>query len=292
MQTLLKYWCFAAILLAASLTTQRTVAQPQSYLNGRETLILGKTPFKDGQIDLYAYMKPITSDKPIPVVVYVGGCDGWNKLGTAYMQSQMAELENLGYHVIHLDWAGSRGIWNTCQIPLQDPRYTKPQDIANDIYVAYKYLSQHPKIDPKRIGLFGFSAGGGGVLAYSSTIWGGPWWDYQSPGYAAVFAIYGFCYREYTTGNRWTRNIMAVFGELDNEVRPNFCQKVTPEPGVESVIHLFPGVHHGYMLPDNSPPSTTFRPYSQQYVTIAYDAKAYRETWALAKGWFDKYMLK
>lgn len=274
------------------LCASAALAQPASYLRDRESHVVGKVDFVGKKIDLYAYMKPISAEKPVPVVVYVGGCSGWDKTGAAYMQEHIAAIESIGYHVVHLDWAGSRGIYDTCSFKANDPRYTKHVDIAKDMAIAFEYLSKYPKIDPERIGALGFSAGGGGVLAYSLSTWPETQARADKPGYKVLFAIYGFCDWQYSQRGEWTRNTMAVFGELDDEVRPHFCKVPQPRPGIEAVVHLFPGVHHGYMLSVHWPATQSWRDYAKKYVTLQYDPKAQQQTWIMAKQWFDKHLLK
>lgn len=266
--------------LTAGCVTTTTKEAPESFLKGRETVEVGETRYMNEWIPLRAHIQWPQGDGPFPALVYMGGCNGWDHVGTSYMIEHMSWFEGRGYAVVMLDSLGSRKVTGTCEIDPKSGRYVYPADLARDAEVAFSWLSNNPKIKADRIGLFGFSAGGGGVVEVAQS---------KHKDYRALFAIYGWCDRRTQTG-AWTKPITYVAGELDNEVFPNRCRQAYKLPEVEADIHLYKGVHHGYMLPALAQGVTVQRGYGAT-VYLKYDGAARADTIKRAQAWFDKYLL-
>lgn len=271
-----------AWLTAGCVTTNtNTKEAPESFLRGRETVEVGKVQFANEQIPLLAHIKWPQGEGPFPALVYMGGCNGWDSVGTSYMIEHLSWFEGRGYAVIMLDSLGSRKVVDTCSVDPKSGRYVYPADLAYDAQIAFSWLSKNPKIKADRIGLFGFSAGGGGVVEVAQS---------KYDDYRALFAVYGWCDRR-TQTNTWTKNITYVAGELDNEVFPDRCKKAYTAPGVETDIHLYKGVHHGYMIPALAQGVTVQRGYGAT-VYLKFDGAARADTIKRAQSWFDRYLLK
>lgn len=268
-----------AAILAGCVTTQGGTA-PQSFLQGRETVEVGKVNYAGSWVPLLAHISWPKGQGPFPAVVYMGGCNGWDNTGSAYMPEQVSWLEGRGYAVVMLDSLGSRKVVNTCAIDPKTGKYVDSDDLARDARIAYAWLAQNPKIKTDRIGLFGFSAGGGGAVAVAQG---------DTKDYRAVFAIYGWCPKG-SAGNTWTHNMTFVAGEYDNEIFPERCKLPHVAPGVVTDIHLYPGVNHGYMLPELSQGVTVQRGYGAT-VYLKYDGPARADTIKRMQAWFDRWLL-
>jgi dienelactone hydrolase len=87
---------------------------------------------------------------PMPAVVIVHGSSGVDSRGPSYA----AELNKAGIATLEIDMWAARGITGGADRPRSVPE-TLP-----DAYGAFKFLAANPAIDPKRIGIMGFSWGG------------------------------------------------------------------------------------------------------------------------------------
>jgi dienelactone hydrolase len=95
---------------------------------------------------------PSGSDK-VPAVVLVHGSGGIYAAELDYWPKQ---FNAAGIAVFTLDMFGPRGVQSTAEDQSQVPF---PADVA-DAFAALRLLATHPRIDPKRIAVMGFSRGG------------------------------------------------------------------------------------------------------------------------------------
>ena len=95
---------------------------------------------------------PRLGTKRLPAVVLVHGSDGVG----ANVDRWSQELLGLGIATFLLDGFTGRGITTTVTNQAQLGQLT----MINDAYRALALLAKHPRIDPVRIGLMGFSRGG------------------------------------------------------------------------------------------------------------------------------------
>src|SRR5215831_21308875 len=92
---------------------------------------------------------PRLGTKRLPAVVLVHGSDGVG----ANVDRWSQELLGLGIATFMLDGFTGRGITTTVTNQAQLGQLT----MINDAYRALELLAKHPRIDPARIGLMGFS---------------------------------------------------------------------------------------------------------------------------------------
>lgn len=265
----------AVSLLAGCVTTGGQA--PPSFLKDRSSHSVGTISYNNERLPLIAHIKFPAGEGPFAAVVYAGGCNGWDAIGTTYMLEHMSWLEGRGYAVIMLDSLGSRKVTDTCSFAFHSGNYIYPRNLADDARMAFEWLAKHPKIKPDRIGLFGFSAGGGGAVIVAG----------MSPTtYRAIFAIYGFC-----TANSlpMTHNFQYVAGLEDNEVVPEVCGEYV-KGDHELVVHLYPGVHHGYMLPQLIQGASVQRGNGRP-VYLKYDPDARADTIERLQKWMDRHLL-
>lgn len=266
------------VISVAACANNREGVPPASFLKGRETVEVGTVDYDGKLVPLLMHIKYPDGPGPFPAVIYSGGCDGWDALGSAYMPDQVSWLEGRGYAVAMVDSLGSRKVIDTCSIHASSTKFIRSGDRATDDQLALWSLQQNPRTIPDRIGLFGFSAGGGGAVLAAKT---------EPVQYRAIFAIYGTCSPD---SRPIIHNFQYVAGSDDNEATPEICQRYRKAPGKEVVIHLYPGVHHGYMLPQLDRGHQVMRGYGK-VVYVEYDKAAHDDTIKRVQQWFDKYLL-
>jgi dienelactone hydrolase len=119
----------------------------------------------DANTNLAAYLSRPEGDAPRPALVLMHGCSGLlDKKGRILpiYRAWMRGLVVQGYVVLTVDSASPRGFGQTCTAGPQ--RATMSRDRPKDAYAALQYLQAQPFVQPDRVGLMGWSQGGGIVL--------------------------------------------------------------------------------------------------------------------------------
>jgi dienelactone hydrolase len=119
----------------------------------------------DARTNLTAHLSRPAGDAPRPAVVMMHGCSGLlNSKGSmiGLYRAWMRALVVQGYVVLAVDSASSRGFGQTCSAG--PDRITMWRDRPRDAYAALQYLQAQPFVQAGRIGLMGWSQGGGVVL--------------------------------------------------------------------------------------------------------------------------------
>jgi dienelactone hydrolase len=119
----------------------------------------------DGVTNLTAYLGRHEGSAPRPALVLMHGCSGLlNDKGRiiALYRAWMRALFARGYDVLAVDSAASRGFGQTCSAG--PDRITMWRDRPKDAYAALVYLQAQPAVAADRVGLIGWSQGGGVVL--------------------------------------------------------------------------------------------------------------------------------
>jgi dienelactone hydrolase len=119
----------------------------------------------DGATNLTAYLSRPEGDAPRPALVLMHGCSGLvNSKGRimGLYRAWMRALVVQGYSVLAVDSATPRGFGQTCSAG--PARTTMWRDRPKDAYAALQYLQAQSFVQGDRIGLMGWSQGGGVVL--------------------------------------------------------------------------------------------------------------------------------
>jgi dienelactone hydrolase len=122
-------------------------------------------PSLDGRTNLTAHLSRPAGDAPRPALVLMHGCSGLlNARGNMLpiYQAWARALVVQGYVVLTIDSAASRGFGQTCTAG--PDRITMYRDRPRDAYAALQYLQSKPFVQADRVGLIGWSQGGGVVL--------------------------------------------------------------------------------------------------------------------------------
>ena len=143
-------------LIALALSVTATTAAAQEKVNFTSL---------DGATELTAHLSRPYAEGPRPALVLLHGCSGLvggkGRILPMY-RAWMRALAVQGYVVLTVDSAASRGFGETCSRGPQ--RLTMLRDRPKDAYAALKYLQGQPFVQADRIGLIGWSQGGGIVL--------------------------------------------------------------------------------------------------------------------------------
>jgi dienelactone hydrolase len=145
-----------ASLLALGLSVVATAAAAQQTVNFASL---------DGKTNLTAHLSRPAGDAPRPALVLMHGCSGLlNAKGRIIplYQAWTRALVVQEYTVLAVDSASSRGFGQTCSAG--PDRITMWRDRPSDAYAALQYLQAQPFVQADRVGLIGWSQGGGVVL--------------------------------------------------------------------------------------------------------------------------------
>jgi dienelactone hydrolase len=119
----------------------------------------------DGKTGLTAYLGRPAGDAPRPALVMMHGCSGLLGAKGGILPIYRAWARALvvqGYVALVVDSAASRGFGQTCTAG--PDRITMYHDRPSDAYAALAYLQAQPFVQAGRVGLMGWSQGGGIVL--------------------------------------------------------------------------------------------------------------------------------
>jgi len=214
-------------------------------LHAEESSVSITSADKDaGKIDASLY-KPDSGSGPFPAVIVMhtgGGVRDW-------LTDFGETVSGWGYVTLVIDTYGSRNIGRTKEIGYKKGSF---HQIA-DVYGGYQFLSKLKFVDAKRIAVIGFSRGGHTALNAIG--------DEQSlPGYlkkglakpgdfAAAVAIFPHCIDQGKILHK--APVLILIGDRDR--KPNLvCSadvvKRSKAMGLQSVLHVYPGVTHQYFV--------------------------------------------
>jgi dienelactone hydrolase len=202
------------------------------FLTGRRD---GKPVTIAGQLRL-----PRPGNERLPAVVLLHGSGGISGYVTDWEQ----ELNAAGFATFVVDsWAG-RGLVSTVLDQSQIGRLAQ----LFDAYRALELLEKHPRVDPARVGVMGFSRGGQAAL-YSAVR---RFQRAQGPAsgreFAAYVALYPTCNTAYRNDDDVSDNpIRILHGSADDYVPAGPCREYAKrlKSKGRNVEHVeYPDAHH------------------------------------------------
>ena len=225
-------------------TIRFQTAKPFVAQAGKPDWAKGYTPGfafdKDKSITLSGELLFPKGDGPFPAVVLAHGCSGVGYAGKAWAPL----LREWGYATFAVDSFNPRGFKRVCE----DGSRLLPLERTPDVYGALNVVSTHPKIDPNRIGLMGFSHGGI-VTINSSTKWAKDKFAQNGQGYKAFIAVYPYCNVTIPELNSITTSLRIHTGELDDWTPAKPCEQhvnTLKASNQDAEISIYPNAHHAF----------------------------------------------
>ena len=219
-------------------------------------------PSLDGNTQLTAYLATPEGEGPFPAVVLLHGCGGMHYAGSVSpLYASWAKLLNdHGFVTLTVDSAGPRNFRATCGD--REKRVRMYRERPFDAYGALEFLQSKNFIRPDKIGLVGWSQGGGIVLLtiVSESI------ARPDPAPLHDFAVAAAFYPALCNDRlqstpftkvapqSWSTKIplLVLHGAADNWARPEPCELFISEVkarGNPVSIILYPDAHHGFDAP-------------------------------------------
>lgn len=232
------------------------VAAPDT--NAQEKVRLASFDGKDGaaptQLDGYLFR---TSRPGIsPAVVFLHGCGGLiSGISHKIMSREMdwaAKLNAAGITALMVDSFASRGSGEMCsRSGFKDWLYLRR---PADAHGALAYLQTLPQVAPDRIGVIGWSNGGGAVLFALGTRNSGKPASFTGPAFRAAVAFYpGSCSTQ-RMGTDWvpTVPLLILTGQEDVWTPAGPCRELVDRAtsrGAPIEFHAYPGAYHDFDWP-------------------------------------------
>jgi len=215
-------------------------------------------------------------DKNVPVVVIMHGMGGID----ASEEHWMKVFNSIGLATFMVDSNSAR---KKCK---KDSNFKKEipwcaaanrgMNRVIDGYGALKLLSNHPRIDPKRIGCLGISLGARGCLYLNvkrfQKMWGTP--DLE---FAASVPMYPPCNVIFKEDDEITDTKIRIHvGELDTyfpfDSCVNYAERLRAK-GKDVQVKVYPNAHHGF----DANPKSIFRGKTKMVVKDHNDGRCYYE---------------
>ena len=227
----------AALSMAVAASAQEHVSFPSLDGAGNAPVVLTGVFFA----------APVPSANPGPAIAMFHGCGGaWDKRGalTVRMREYAALFNSLGMHVLVVDSLTPRYEKELCTQRTAKRRVTQSSRRL-DALGAVEYLAQRQDVDPKRIGLIGWSNGGSTVLAATNLRHHDVASALTRPAFAIAF--YPGCEADLKRGYVPSTPLLMLVGQLDDWTPPTPCAalvRTAGEPRPEIVT--YPGAWHGF----------------------------------------------
>jgi dienelactone hydrolase len=237
----------AAIAVLYAGTSACTHAQVRFELRPVETITLKSQQFligdKTGNPAILAgelrIPKPGT-DK-LPAVILVHGSGGIGPATDRWAQ----EINSVGVAAFILDSFSGRGIANT----INDQSQLDSVAMMVDAYRALGALARHPRIDPNRIAVMGFSKGAVAAL-YSSNERFRKMYSPPDVKFSAHIGLYTPCNVTYRDDDKSTGKPIRLFhGIADDWVPVEPCRSYVErlkKSGADVALAEYPGAYHAY----------------------------------------------
>jgi dienelactone hydrolase len=181
---------------------------------------------------------------PFPAVILMHGCHGVS----ASTRDWARWFRDRGYVALIVDSWAARGI-------TKDDGCVPGPDIPNterfdDAVGALRWLHTRPYVDPRRVGVVGWSNGG----VFAMALVNGPSLErarrrgvqMPPPGFVAAVAVYpGGCYS--LVNEQVVRPLLVLIGDADDWTLPSECVRMVEAMrgrGADATIVLYPGAVH------------------------------------------------
>ncbi len=188
---------------------------------------------------------PRPGNDRLPAIVLLHGTGGVSGQVIDWEQ----EFNAMGIATFRLDSYTGRGLVTTFNDQDQFGRLT----MMHDAWRAFELLEKHPRIDPDRIALMGFSLGGQATLAAAAKRFQRVHGAMSGREFATYIPFYAQCNIRYTDDDRLTGKPVRVFhGAADDWAPIEPCKPFVDGAkarGADIVLTAFPDAHHVFDWP-------------------------------------------
>ena len=231
--------------------SSNAIAQEKVQFASRD----GDTSSSPTQLDGY-FFRPLDAIGTFPAVVFLHGCSGLiSSVSHRIMSRELdwaGKLNGKGIAVLMVDSLTPRGSGEICsRSGFKEWLYRRR---PADAYGALVYLQGLSFVQRDRIGLLGWSNGGGATLfAVAKQSTARPT-DPAGPDFAAAVAFYPGSCNAQRLGSDWATSIplLVLIGELDVWTPAAPCRQVVehaPAQGAPIEFHAYPGAYHDFDWP-------------------------------------------
>jgi len=179
----------------------------------------------------------------LPAVVLMHGSGGVSPT----MEAWTRQLNAMGISTFVIDGFSGRGLTSVNQ----DQAKLGRLNFILDIYGALEILSKHPRIDPERIVLMGFSRGGQGTL-YASVKRFNDLWNKSGAQFAAYIPFYPDCATAYAGDTDVVDRPIRIFHGTPDDYNPVATCKAfvarLQEAKRDVTLTEYPDSQHGFDL--------------------------------------------
>ena len=240
-KTLLVAALFLAALPLASpaqISRMELITIPSSTLTDPEFLTGRKEGKPVSIVGALRIPRPGTQKQPAIVLVHgSGGISG-------SVADWEPEFNAMGIATFTIDSFTPRGVTSV----INDQGLLGRLIHVEDAFRALEVLEKHPRIDPERIAVIGFSRGGQGALYAASRRFQRAHGPASGREYAAYIALYPTCNVPYKNDEEVSKNPIRIFhGAADDYVPASWCRDYAARLKAKGsdVVHMeFPGAHH------------------------------------------------
>ena len=237
-------------LLAACTTAPGVLAQEKLHFASLD----GKDGVAPTQLDGYLFRAGTPG--PAPAVVFLHGCGGlFSGISHKIVSRELdwaARLNAAGITVLMVDSLAPRGSGEICsRTSFKEWLYLRR---PADAYGALAYLQTLPHVVPDRVGMIGWSNGGGAVLFALGTRNSGRPSPLAGPDFRAAIAFYpGSCSLR-RMGTDWAPKIplLILTGQEDVWTPAGPCKELVDRAmarGAPVDFHAYPGATHDFDWP-------------------------------------------
>jgi dienelactone hydrolase len=185
---------------------------------------------------------PRPGNDKLPAVILMHPSSG---ITAVHLDRWAQELNSIGVAAFLLDSGSGRGI---DRFPVDIPNLLYLQLLV-DAYRALDMLAKHPRIDPNRIAVMGFSMGATPAVYSSSERF---WKMYGSANvqFAAHIGVYGSCNTVFREQEKVTGKPIRLFKATPDDFGPiEPCREYVSrikQAGADVMLTEYPGVTHQY----------------------------------------------
>lgn len=185
--------------------------------------------------DPHHYLFIPNEDSKSPAILLLHASTGIEKVNHDWA----VRLKNDGYVVFMIDSFTPRGWKDRRSVGWE--KATQAQ--LEDVVPAFNYLSHLSFVDPKRIGILGFSMGGFTVLKIMEK---GEVKAYQQLPFKAAASFYGVCHRLAEGTQLKPRTKIFIGSEDDRATTQDCIELVDRSNEKDSMVQVYPDALHGF----------------------------------------------